>query len=280
MAGYKVSYKVLSQQGEALKALAKEADSYASRVNAIRAKLGEGELLQTVRQNLTKFSQQMGESRAVLHMAGEIAAECVEGYNGTEKTTVKKVDALKAHNRDFYKNPVAVASAGGAAAGAATVTGAGSAGAAGAATINYTDNSVNISASDAASVGASGFPAGDAAASPLSSLGAAAAPAAAAGGGAGINPGIIGAAAGIAAGAGGLFGAQRLKAYLDAKKAEGDKPQDAPATDAGAAGQSQPEPEPQPEPKPVSEPEPEPEPEPRDDTTPRFGSFGPKQRST
>lgn len=116
---YKVSYKVLSQQGEDLKAVAKLVDGYTERVNQIYGKLGQDEMLAAVQGNLQKLSIQLGESRAIINMAGEVLAKSVESYTAVETSQVQQVDSLKAHNRDFYQNPVAVASAGGAAAGAA-----------------------------------------------------------------------------------------------------------------------------------------------------------------
>ncbi|MDR2502320.1 MAG: hypothetical protein LBC78_03620 [Oscillospiraceae bacterium] len=147
MAGYKVSYKILRQQGEDIKSTAKLVDGYAERVGQIRGRLGSDGLLADVRGNLQKLQGQLGESRAVLNAAGEFLVKTVDGYSGTETRQVKKVDGTKAHNRDFYKNPVVVASAGGAAAGAAAVGAAGAVApppaAPAAATVNYTDNTVN-----------------------------------------------------------------------------------------------------------------------------------------
>lgn len=147
MAVYKVSYKVLRQQGEEMKAVAKMVDEYASRVEAIRSKLGNDNMLAPIRDNLRKMNSQLGESRAILNTAGELLIKNVENYGGVETRQVKKVDAMKAHNRDFYKNPVVVASVGGAAGGAAAGVGAAAAGGATpqpapATTINNTDNSV------------------------------------------------------------------------------------------------------------------------------------------
>jgi hypothetical protein len=106
-------------------------------------------MLAEIRNNLQKLNTQLGESRAILNTAGELLTKNVENYSGAEVRQVKKVDSMKAHNRDFYKNPVVVASVGGAAGGATVgaVAGAASAGAATPAgsttTVNYTDNSVN-----------------------------------------------------------------------------------------------------------------------------------------
>lgn len=143
MAQYKVSYKMLSEQGEALKNVAKMVDGYAERVNSVRSKLGSDQMLASVRDNLQKLNTQLGESRAILNTAGELLVKTVQGYTTTETRQVKKVDGLRAHNRDFYKNPVVVASAGGASAGGAAAMASGMP-SANATTVNYTDNSVNI----------------------------------------------------------------------------------------------------------------------------------------
>ena len=135
---YKVSYKVVSEQGEQLKNIAKDMDNYVSQLNQIVSKLGNDELLQSVRGDLNKFRQQLEEEKTVLNLAGQIIGEVVQNYTGVEKKSVSKVDKAKAHNRDFYKRPVAVASAGAASAGAA-------AGAAGGTATSYA-SSVNVSA--------------------------------------------------------------------------------------------------------------------------------------
>lgn len=151
MASYKISYKMLAKQGEEIKAVAKLVDGYAEQVTQIRGKLGEDQMLAEVRGNLQKLHTQLGESRTVLSTAGELLTKSVQVYTSTETRQVKKVDSLKAHNRDFYKNPVVVASAGttGGAAVGASVAATPTVAAATptqttANTVNYTDNSTNI----------------------------------------------------------------------------------------------------------------------------------------
>ena len=131
---YKVSYKVVSEQGEQLKNIAKDMDNYVNQIDQITGKLGNDELLQSVRKDLNKFKKQLEEEKTVLNMAGQVIVDVIQAYTGVEKKSVAKVDKAKAHNRDFYKRPVAVASAGGAS--AAVSTGAGAA---------YASSSVNVS---------------------------------------------------------------------------------------------------------------------------------------
>ncbi|MCR4903478.1 MAG: hypothetical protein K6A23_11520 [Butyrivibrio sp.] len=139
---YKISYKVVSQQGEQLKNIAKDMDNYVTQLNQIISKLGNDELLQSVRTDLNKFSKQLEEEKTVLNLAGQIIVDVIQSYTGTEKKTVQKVDKAKAHNRDFYKRAVAVASAGGVTASAGAS--AASYGGAAAASASVTSNTVNV----------------------------------------------------------------------------------------------------------------------------------------
>jgi hypothetical protein len=119
---YKVSYKVISEQGDQLKKTAKEMENYINQMNQIISKLGNDQLMQSVRSDLKKFNQQLETEKQVLNMAGQILSDVVQSYSSTEKKSVAKVDKAKAHNRDFYKRPVAVASAGSTATASATAT--------------------------------------------------------------------------------------------------------------------------------------------------------------
>ncbi len=205
---YKVSYKVVSEQGEQLKKTAKDMDNYVNQMNQIISKLGNDELLQSVRSDLKKFVQQLETERTVLNLAGQILSDVVQSYSGTEKKNVAKVDKAKAHNRDFYKRPVAVASAGGGAiratASAAAYCGGG--GSASATVINQTqtvvnntfvDNSTTVinegKAATDAFAGLAGSIAGSSSSGSSSGLGAAAVAGTAA------AAGLAGAAGGVAA---------------------------------------------------------------------------------
>ncbi|WP_026658674.1 hypothetical protein [Butyrivibrio sp. AC2005] len=145
---YKISYKVVSEQGEQLKKIAKDMDNYINQLNQIIGKLGGDELLVNVRNDLQKFIRQLEEERTVLNLSGQVISEVVQSYSNVEKKTVQKVDRAKAHNRDFYKRPVVVASAG-----AVAAAGGGSAAAAssvvvnsgGQATVNVSSTVVNQS---------------------------------------------------------------------------------------------------------------------------------------
>lgn len=154
--GYKVSYKVVSDQGEQLKKVSTDMDNYISQLDQIVSKLGNDELLRTARENLKKFRRQLEDEKVFMNLAGQIIVDAVQCYVKVEKKNVQRVDRAKAHNRDFYKRPVVVASAG-AAAGAA----AGSAG--------YSGGSSSSAAAAAAASGRGGGAAAAAAASASSS---------------------------------------------------------------------------------------------------------------
>lgn len=138
---YKVSYKVVSEQGEQLKKTAKDMDTYVTQLNQIISKLGNDELLQSVRESLKKFVKQLEEEKTVLNLAGQVLIDVVQAYTGSEKKSVQKVDKAKAHNRDFYKRPVVVASAGSGSGGAsASASAVASASASASATVNNVSN--------------------------------------------------------------------------------------------------------------------------------------------
>lgn len=120
---YKISYKVAAEQAEQLKNIAKDMDNYVNQVSQIVGKLGNDELLQSVRNDLNKFKKQLEEEKTILNLASSVISDVIQSFSGVEKKSVGKVDKAKAHNRDFYKRPVAVASAGGGAgAGAAAAS--------------------------------------------------------------------------------------------------------------------------------------------------------------
>jgi hypothetical protein len=237
MAGYKVSYKILRQQGEDIKATAKLVDGYAERVGQIRGKLGNDGLLAEVRSNLQKLQGQLGESRTVLNVAGEFLVKSVESYSGAETRQVKKVDGTKAHNRDFYKNPVVVASVGGAVGGGAAAAAVSTASAsvsqttaAPSTTVNYADNSVtNVTYSAPEPAVSAAQPVAQSVSAPVSAAPASASPAptpsaaptaAAPASGSNAAGVVAGSVLGGAAAAGAVAGGLHLKKKLDASKTE------------------------------------------------------------
>lgn len=208
MAKYKVSYKILREQSEELKTVAKLLDGYTEQVEQIRGRLGQDEMLSSVCDNLQKLCTQLGESRAIINMAGEVLSNSVEDYNTLETRQVKKVDALKAHNRDFYKNPVVVASVGSTA----------GASAAGATTINYTENNTYINTTPNTSGMESTVTS-----TPVAAVSAPDAEESAASGMSGLEVGILGAAVGATAGAGGACAAGHMKKRLKERKVAEDE---------------------------------------------------------
>ena len=208
---YKVSYKVVTEQGEQLKNIAKEMDNYVNRINQIVSKLGSDELLQQVRGDLNKFKQQLEEEKTVLNLAGQVITDVVQNYTGTEKKSVGKVDKAKAHNRDFYKRPVAVASAGGAAGGAVA---AGATASASSVTVGSISNSSTLS--NTTNVFGSGMSGAGLSAGSAASTVAATAAKEVAGKGGSMAAGIVAAVGSVAAAGGAIAGVDAL----DRKKAK------------------------------------------------------------
>ncbi|SEM28389.1 hypothetical protein SAMN04487770_13213 [Butyrivibrio sp. ob235] len=154
---YKVSYKVVAEQGEQLKKIAKDMDNYVNQLNQIIGKLGGDELLVNIRNDLKGFIRQLEEERTVLDLSGQVLSEVIQSYSNVEKKTVQKVDRAKAHNRDFYKRPVVVASAG-AGAGASASAGATAVvnGGAGQTTVNVSSTVINQNVTNNYTSGAEG----------------------------------------------------------------------------------------------------------------------------
>ncbi|MDR0620662.1 MAG: hypothetical protein LBJ61_02100 [Deltaproteobacteria bacterium] len=112
MAGFKVSYKILREQGEGMKNVSKTFDKYMDEIAKISSHLGTEEMLAQVRSNLGKLQDQLSQVSELLFMAGDVLVKAVEKYSGTEKRQVKRTSGTKAHSRDFYKRPVVVVPAG------------------------------------------------------------------------------------------------------------------------------------------------------------------------
>ncbi len=140
---YKISYKVVGEQGEQLKKVSKDIDNYINQLNQIVGKLGGDELLVNVRDDLKKFIKQLEEEKTVLKLSGQVLTEVVQSYTNVEKKTVQKVDRAKAHNRDFYKRPVVVASAGAGAGATASAAATAVVSGGGQATVNVNNTVIN-----------------------------------------------------------------------------------------------------------------------------------------
>ena len=113
MPGFKVSYKILREQGEGMKNIAKAFDRYIDEVAKINSQIGSEGMLAKVRSNLSKLQDQLSEVSDILLMGGDVLLKVTENYGGAEKRQLKRSGATKAHNRDFYKRPVVVVPAGG-----------------------------------------------------------------------------------------------------------------------------------------------------------------------
>jgi hypothetical protein len=110
---FKVSYRILREQGESMKNVSKSFDGYMEEIGRVSSGLGDDQMLSQVRSNLSKLQEQLSEVSAILALAGEVLIKIVEGYSGAEKRQVKRSSGTKAHSRDFYKRPVVVVPAGG-----------------------------------------------------------------------------------------------------------------------------------------------------------------------
>lgn len=94
---YRISYKVVSEQGNALKQTAKDMDNYITQLNKIVKNLGNDELLKGARDNLKAFEKQLEDEKAFLNLAGQVLVDVVQAYvlqfpdwNRTESSTALK----------------------------------------------------------------------------------------------------------------------------------------------------------------------------------------------
>ena len=207
----KVTASELSNQKNAYLKAAKNMKNVADKVKQVRNQLGGDKMLEEARSALAKLGELLDNRAAGLEIMGKTLETAMQTYTESEKKSVAVSSGFKAHNRDFYGNPVSVGAGGGGGAGAAAAgLGAGAAPAASAPaasapaastqTVNYTENYVEVNNYYTAGAGAAG-------------AGAA---------GAGSWAGTAGVAA---AGAAAMFAGQKLFQGDGAKEGENRKPE-------------------------------------------------------
>ncbi len=210
MSSYKVSYKMLGQHADDMIKLANQLGSDISTLDSIVPKISEDEMFQRIKTDLTTLIAQLNENCDLMGTAGNVLKECVEKYTDTEVKLVQQSEGTRAHSRDFYKNPVSVASYGGGGSVDSTPIGATTLDAGGSYSYTPAESSSGGGAEsyttrDSVSTGGSSFNTRDAAV----------------GGGVSGAAVAAGAAAGVGAAAatvGGVFAAKKIKEKNDAKK--------------------------------------------------------------
>lgn len=121
MASVKVSADSLEQQKKEYEKAVKNLDQAIEQIKKVNASLGKDAMLEGVRETLTKLSASLETRSGVLLLMTKALEQSGAKYSAAQKKAVTKSNQFRAHNRDFYGNPVVVTAVAG---GAGAVAGA------------------------------------------------------------------------------------------------------------------------------------------------------------
>ena len=125
MASVKVSAHSLEQQKKEYEKAVKNLDNALEQIKKVNASLGKDAMLDGVRQALTKLAASLETRAGVILLMTKALEQSNAKYTAAQKKAVTKSNQFRAHNRDFYGNPVVVTVvAGGAGATAGALSGA------------------------------------------------------------------------------------------------------------------------------------------------------------
>ena len=125
MASVKVSAHSLEQQKKEYEKAVKNLDNSLEQIKRVNASLGKDAMLDGVRQALTKLAASLETRAGVILLMTKALEQSNAKYTAAQKKAVTKSNQFRAHNRDFYGNPVVVTVvAGGAGATAGALSGA------------------------------------------------------------------------------------------------------------------------------------------------------------
>ncbi len=118
MASVKVAADSLEQQRKEYEKAVKNLDQALEQIKKVNSSLGKDTMLEGVREALTKLSASLETRSGVLLLMTKALEQSCGKYTAVQKKAVTKSSQFRAHNRDFYGNPVVVTVGGaGAAAG-------------------------------------------------------------------------------------------------------------------------------------------------------------------
>ena len=115
----------LEQQKKEYEKAVKNLDNALEQIKKVNASLGKDAMLDGVRQALTKLAASLETRAGVILLMTKALEQSNAKYTAAQKKAVTKSNQFRAHNRDFYGNPVVVTVvAGGAGATAGALSGA------------------------------------------------------------------------------------------------------------------------------------------------------------
>ena len=108
MASVKVSAHSLEQQKKEYEKAVKNLDNALEQIKKVNASLGKDAMLDGVRQALTKLAASLETRAGVILLMTKALEQSNAKYTAAQKKAVTKSNQFRAHNRDFYGNPVVV----------------------------------------------------------------------------------------------------------------------------------------------------------------------------
>ena len=108
MASVKVSAHSLEQQKKEYEKAVKNLDTALEQIKKVNASLGKDAMLDGVRQALTKLAASLETRAGVILLMTKALEQSNAKYTAAQKKAVTKSNQFRAHNRDFYGNPVVV----------------------------------------------------------------------------------------------------------------------------------------------------------------------------
>ena len=108
MASVKVSAHSLEQQKKEYEKAVKNLDNALEQIKRVNASLGKDAMLDGVRQALTKLAASLETRAGVILLMTKALEQSNAKYTAAQKKAVTKSNQFRAHNRDFYGNPVVV----------------------------------------------------------------------------------------------------------------------------------------------------------------------------
>lgn len=111
MAYVKTSVDTLNQQKREYEKAVKSLDNALEQIKKVNRSLGKDAMLEGVRNALTKLSASLETRAGVLLLMTKALEQSGEKYTASQKKAVSKSNQFRAHNRDFYGNPVVVTAA-------------------------------------------------------------------------------------------------------------------------------------------------------------------------
>lgn len=111
MASVKISVDNLNQQKREYDKAIKNLDNALEQIKKVNHSLGKDAMLEEVRNGLARLSASLETRAGVLLLMTKALEQSGEKYIAAQKKAVTKSNQFRAHNRDFYGNPVVVTAA-------------------------------------------------------------------------------------------------------------------------------------------------------------------------